>query len=160
MKAQGIKIEIPEGEMRQTIRDLEKFNTDAIKEIQRVVVRSTYRVGARARKKAPVNFGKLRSSIREKVSKMTGEISVNVDYAGAVEFGTKAHIIRPRKKKALAFTPGGGFRFWDESGRIIRKSVKHPGTQAQPYLRPAVQEEEKTFQLAVKKAIENATKGK
>lgn len=151
-------ITISDKELRRIQKDLTDYESTVSKDIQGAIVRSTYRVGARTRQNAPVNFGRLRQSIREKIRKFTGEVTVNVDYAGAVEFGTKAHVIRPNKKKALAFKPGGGFRFWDESGRVVFRSVKHPGTKAQPYLRPALEAEVNPFTKTIKDIIEDATK--
>ena len=151
-------ITITDKEMRRALKDMETYGSTVSKEVHGAIVRSTYRVGGRARQNAPVNFGRLRQSIREKTSKLQGEISVNVDYAGAVEFGTKAHIIRPNRKKALAFKPGGGFRFWDESGRVVVRSVKHPGTRAQPYLGPALEAEVRPLTKKIKDIIEDATK--
>lgn len=43
--------------------------------------------------------------------------------------GTRPHIIAARRKKALRFVQGGAVRF--------AKSVKHPGTKADPYLEAA-----------------------
>jgi hypothetical protein len=48
-----------------------------------------------------------------------------------VEVGTRPHVIEPRDKKALAW-PGG---------KHPVKKVHHPGTQAQPHLRPALYED-------------------
>lgn len=60
-------------------------------------------------------------------------------YAAPVEFGTRAHIIRPRKGKALRFPGSGGGTL---SGRVnsggavvFAKVVHHPGTKAQPFMR-------------------------
>jgi len=128
-------------------------------DIKRLILRTTYRVAAMARKNAPSSFGKLRQSITPKAKNMTGEVAVNVDYAGAVEFGSKPHEIRPKRKRALAFKPGAGFRFWDESGRVVVKVVKHPGTEAQPFLRPAVEQEARNVGPAIKKIIDNAVNG-
>lgn len=65
-----------------------------------------------------------------------------VGYAQAVEFGSKAHVIVPRRRKALAW--GGNRRL---SGNLrsgskpefFAKRVNHPGTQPKPYLRPAAE---------------------
>ena len=151
-------ITISDKEMRKVQKDLSDYSSTVSKEIQGAIVRATYRVGGRARRNAPSKFGKLRQSIREKIGKLKGEISVNVDYAGAVERGTKPHIIKPKKKKALAFKPGGGFRFWDESGRVVLKSVKHPGTSPQPFLGPAMEAEVRPLTKKIKDIIEDATK--
>lgn len=58
----------------------------------------------------------------------TGENPVNI--AHLVEFGTKGHVIKPEKKRALRFTSAG---FAD----IARASVQHPGATAKPFMRPA-----------------------
>lgn len=151
-----IKIEIPPREMQRAMQDLSHYESVVSKEIQAAVVRSTYRAGGRARKLAPSSNGKLIQSIVEKTGILKGEIAVNAQHAGSVEFGSKPHIIKPKTKKALAFKPGAGFRSWDESGRIVVKSVKHPGTKAQPYLRPAMEAEAPLFANTIKSIIEKA----
>lgn len=61
-------------------------------------------------------------------------------YAAFVEFGTKAHDIVPRVKKALRFAPGGSGRLSGapRSGGpvVFAKRVHHPGTKAQPFMVP------------------------
>ena len=153
-----ITIHIPQSEIRKALGNLSGFTQEVNMELEGLVRRSTFRVAGSAKRNAPSNFGKLRQAIVPKVKGLTGEVAVNVDYAGAVEFGTKPHVIRPRWKKALAFKPGAGFRFWDESGRVVVKRVKHPGTKAQPYLRPAVEQEAVRMRKALKRIIENAAK--
>jgi len=45
-----------------------------------------------------------------------------------IEFGTRAHLIRPKPgRKALRWFPGG------TGGAMIRREVHHPGTTAQPF---------------------------
>lgn len=53
----------------------------------------------------------------------------NLRYAGWVNNGTRAHIIRPKK-------PGGYLRFyWPKAGRVVyMRSVHHPGTKAYRFL--------------------------
>ena len=54
-----------------------------------------------------------------------------VPYAKFVYFGTKPHVIKPKKMKALANK---------KSGQIFGKSVNHPGTKANPYIEKAFSE--------------------
>lgn len=65
----------------------------------------------------------------------------NVGYAAAVEFGTRPHVIVPRKKKALAWggerTLGGRLRSGGKPTHFAKR-VNHPGTRAKPYLRPGI----------------------
>lgn len=153
-----IKITIPPAEIARARRELANFEEVVSKDIQGAITRSTYRVGGAARRNAPSQHGKLRQSIVESVKGLEGVISVNAEHAGAVEFGTRPHLIKPKRKKALAFKPGAGFRFWDEAGRIVVKLVRHPGTAAQPYLRPAMQEEAPRLTKAIVNIINEATK--
>lgn len=57
--------------------------------------------------------------------------SALVPYAKFVYFGTRPHIIKPKKMKALANK---------KSGQIFGKSVNHPGTKANPYIEKAFSE--------------------
>ena len=143
-------------EIRKALGDFDAFTNEVNEELHGLITRSTYRVAGAAKRNAPSSFGKLRQNITAMVKGLTGEVAVNVDYAGAVEFGTKPHEIKPRWKKALAFKPGAGFRFWDESGRVVVKRVKHPGTKAQPFLRPAVEAEAEVIKRSLEKIINDA----
>lgn len=99
---------------------------------------------------APADEGNLRRRIREgwKVKKIGDEWHITFsmpDYAPHVEFGTRPHKIRakggPDGADFLAFEPGRKGRL--EAGKslkkgaiIFRKEVQHPGTSAQPFIRP------------------------
>lgn len=62
---------------------------------------------------------------------VAAEVGTTAFYAAFVEFGTKPHVIRAR--------PGGMLVFTGSDGRTVHtKEVHHPGTVAQPYLRPAL----------------------
>lgn len=156
MAADTINIEIPKKELNEALRAFDGFTDEVNKDLKGLIRRSTERVAGNAKRNAPSSHGKLRQSITAKTKGLTGEVAVNVNYAGAVEFGSKPHDITPKRKKALAFKPGAGFKFWDESGRVVVKRVKHPGTKAQPYLRPAVEQEAVRMRKALKKIIEDA----
>lgn len=81
----------------------------------------------------PVDTGNLKSNTDwRKLRRLARRIFNNTDYALAVEFGTPPHTIRPKTKKALAFTltlSNGQVK------RVIVKSVQHPGTPPQPFFR-------------------------
>jgi len=77
----------------------------------------------------PVDTGYLKNSISVVRRGMVLLITMP-DYALYVEFGTPPHIIKPRRKKALRFDVGG------ES--VVVRSVRHPGTMAQPFIRNTI----------------------
>lgn len=54
----------------------------------------------------------------------------SVRYAEFVHEGTRAHVIRPRRRSMLRFVSGGSF--------VFARSVQHPGTSPRPFIRDAV----------------------
>ncbi|MGX1483432.1 HK97 gp10 family phage protein [Streptomyces griseus] len=108
-------------------------------DVKRAVDRTRTDVQNEARRRAPVDTGRLRSSI---VSRAEGSgrtvgyvVGTNVNYAAAVEYGTAPHVIKPTSKKAL---------YWPGARHPVGK-VNHPGTRAQPFMRPAVEMAELFF---------------
>lgn len=89
---------------------------------------------AEARARVPVKTGDLKRSIKITESNIGYDsawftIEPTVDWAKYVESDTKPHIIRARNVEFLKFTIGGR--------TIFRRSVRHPGTRAQPFMGPA-----------------------
>lgn len=102
-------------------------------DVKRAVERTRIDVQNEARRRAPVDTGRLRSSI---VSRAEGSgrsvgyvIGTNVNYAAAVEYGTAPHVIKPKYKRAL---------YWPGAAHPVAQ-VNHPGTRPQPFLRPAIE---------------------
>lgn len=98
----------------------------------------TRQVVTTAQSLAPVRSGTLKTAIRADASrrrgpwKIDGGVSVNVPYAAAVHEGARPHIIRARRAPVLSF-------FWPKVGRqVFFKSVNHPGSRPNPFLRNAV----------------------
>jgi hypothetical protein len=88
-------------------------------------------VVARAKVLAPVDTGRLRASIRVERRSFFGlrqrwTVGSDVDYAPMVNDGTRPHIIRPKRAKALRFNVGGKV--------VFARVVHHPGTRARPFL--------------------------
>lgn len=78
-------------------------------------------------RRAPVDTGVLKNSIRHEVDE-EGNINIYMtDYARHVEYGTKPHVIRIKNKKALS-----------DGKTIFGTKVNHPGTRAQPFIRPSL----------------------
>ncbi len=72
---------------------------------------------------APVDSGDMVKTVKRRGTTIT----VGTDYWHFVEYGTRAHVIRPRTKKAL---------WWPDAQHPVKR-VWHPGTKAQPFIRPA-----------------------
>lgn len=104
--------------------------------MEKNIMRSALRAGAaviltEVQQRIPTDTGQLRASARITTRYRRGEVSASVKvgnfvawYAHLVEFGTRDHKI---------VDPQGGMSF---NGRIVHM-VDHPGTTAQPFMRPA-----------------------
>lgn len=80
--------------------------------------------------------GTLRSSLEARIvgqgPTLAAEVgSWTVDYATFVEYGTKPHDIRPKDSNGVLV-------FWVKGKKVTTKLVHHPGTRAQPFIRPAL----------------------
>jgi HK97 gp10 family phage protein len=89
-------------------------------------------VEADAKRRAPVKDGFLRGSIASRVDRETATIYTDIEYAQAVEYGTRPHIITVKSARVLS-----------DGKRVFGTSVNHPGTKAQPYMRPAIDKNRK-----------------
>lgn len=80
---------------------------------------------------------------------LEGTVFAGAPYAAAVEDGTRPHVIEAKHRRALRIPIEGGFLF--------RRRVNHPGTQAQPFLGPALEQSaddiEGEFTAAVELAL-------
>jgi HK97 gp10 family phage protein len=121
---------------------LEWFGDEVIKKVKAAKVPALTAacklVQSTAKPLAPVKEGELRASIVYKVSGEEGRIGTNVDYAPHVEYGTKAHEIKVKNAKVL--TDGKSF---------FGKTVNHPGTTAQPFMRPALDNNRKNIEKLI-----------
>lgn len=131
---------------------LEAFGPALADELEDAAEDIALRIEADAKRKAPVESGRLRGSIASEAERVSEEvvravIGSNVEYAPFVEMGTDPH---PITGDPLAWEGGGGeMQFATE--------VQHPGTPAQPFLRPAVEQNKPFVRDRVAEAVENAT---
>lgn len=97
--------------------------------------------GAKARVHRKTGF-LARSIVAGAVDQDSAIVYVNAPYAAAEEFGSKPHVIVPKRARVLAWPSAEGRRL---SGRArtgttamtFAQKVRHPGTKAHPYIIPA-----------------------
>jgi phage gpG-like protein len=86
---------------------------------------------------------------------LTAVVGTNLVYAKIHEYGgvTRAHVIRARNKKALAFQIGGV--------GLVRKSVQHPGSKMpeRSFLRSSLRENAARIRAAIDAAVARGIKG-
>ena len=82
-----------------------------------------------ARRLCPRDTGALKRSIKLFNAGRTWYVSVGTDYWADVEYGTRPHIIRSHGAYPLRNRA---------TGQVFGPVVHHPGTPAQPFMRPAI----------------------
>lgn len=94
-----------------------------------------------------VDTGRLKGSITTNIiGQFNGEVSTNLEYASAVEDGSRPHIIT-----------GNPWLYWEGAEHPV-KEVHYPGTKASPYMEPAAIKNEKKFNDDLKKITEKILK--
>lgn len=117
-------------------------------QITRAIALSVALVNRQAKQEAPVKTGRLRSGIRSRISPFQGMVESTVNYGVFIHEGTAAHIIRPVKKKAL---------YWKGASHPV-KSVQHPGTKPNPFMKRGAERSEGQVQLIFQRAVNNVAK--
>ena len=129
--------------------DLNKYSEDLVKQIDAEIFASAEEMATRAKQKAPVDTGRLRTSIKvekDPNSKLAYDLVANVRYAAYVEFGTG-----PEAKEYTATLDSE----WKEYAESFKTNRPGGHTPAQPFFYPSVRE---VFPQMVKR-IEDLIKG-
>lgn len=120
--------------MKITFNINKKLRRDEIFEgLKKVLFLSMLKMNELAVIYVPVDKGLLKSKINllpATPGYVSYTLTAGTDYAVDVEFGTSPRVITAVNKRALRFKIGGE--------EVIVRSVMHPGTEAQPYFRPAL----------------------
>lgn len=101
-----------------------------------------------AKRKCPVDTGQLRASITHEVEGQTGIVGTNVEYAPYVEYGTGIYARDGNGRQ----TP------WAYQDRETGEWIWTKGQVAQPYLEPALLENENEIFRLFEEAIEKGVK--
>lgn len=133
-------------------KQLAEFLNQLPLKIERNIMRSALRAGAsviakEAKINAPIKSGNLKKSIRTGSNTRRGYVEAYIAaggrrskdgklkkgafYAQFIEYGTATHFIKPKNKKKLSFVAKDGTN-------VNTFSVNHPGIQAKPFMRPAL----------------------
>ena len=142
-------IRIDTNELDKFAVEITKLDDKTKDNVQKVLNNTGFKIEAQAKtnlnRNKSVVTGHLMRGITTKIGNM--EVTVhtsNIKYAPMVEYGTKAHIIKAKNKKAL---------YWKGASHPV-KSVRHPGSKAKPYLIPAFESEKDNLIKNLKEVIE------
>ena len=110
--------------------DIKAFGLE--KPIEELVKKTADFAEKTMKEKAPKRTGRLRGSIHKKVGRLEAEIGPSAPYAIYIEYGTRPHIIRPVRARALRFEVNGEV--------VFTRLIRHPGTKPQRFIRETVEE--------------------
>ena len=100
------------------------------------LARSGFTVEAEAKRRSPVDTGRLRASIATDVQPFMVSIGSNVKYAPFVEFGTRPHF--PPLQAMQPWARRHGFPSGNAGAFLVAKAIARRGTKPKPFLVPAL----------------------
>ena len=141
-------IKINADELNKFSVEVTKLSSEVEEDVKKVVKNSAFNIERNAKsnltKNKSVATGELRRRTSTDIKGLEATIHTsNLKYAPHVEYGTKAHIIKPKNKR---------FLYW-EGAKYPVKKVNHPGSKAKPFLIPAFEKEKDQFLEALKEVI-------
>ena len=146
-----------------TIKNLDKLtlklNNMSEMDVRKVMNKATTLVHGQAKDLAPVDTGDLAGSIHMETRKIAkgyqGRVYTNLEYAPYVEFGTgiKGNGTYPYKIEGftLAYKDKGWCYWSDKEEKIIFTT----GQKAQPYMYPAIKNNEKRIRQMLKEGVKD-----
>lgn len=128
---------------------LQKSNPQLLAQpLRQFLQRSVITVQGKARENAPVDTGRLRSSIATEIDSSTpphwGQIGTNVSYAKPMEYGTGRLSDAPDSQGGVHWPPGDALQTWAsrhgfKSGYQVARIIgKRGGLKPRKYLRKAL----------------------
>jgi HK97 gp10 family phage protein len=118
--------------------DVDKIKGTIEDAIQKGIIKSTNLVHSKAMQYCPVDTGRMKNAILQDVKGLEGSVSVNVNYAEAVEYGTGAHKTSEGHEKFVENIKEWCRLHGIENWYAVYKKIVEEGTPMQPFLRPAL----------------------
>lgn len=158
-----IEIRIDSTELNKALKNIGRYSLEKQQQISKQIVTSGFNIQRNARNnlRRVVKRGaspRAESAIRfQSLGKFVARVIADFYYAVFIEHATRPHIIRPKKKKALAWgrTIGLTTEFIEKKEHLAKR-VSHPGTKAKPFMEPAAETERPKFINAIKQILKRA----
>jgi len=140
-------VKVDRSELNRLMKDISAWDGKKRMAVETILKSSSKDIQKQAKLRVPVRSGKLKSTVKQKFSapKMQAMVFSNLQYAHIVEFGARAHTIRPKKKKVLRIPKDGGY--------VFAKEVNVPKLTAKPFMKPAYEYEEHHIIRNLRKAL-------
>lgn len=82
-------------DVQKALNRIAKYGGRSERGVKQAVAKATLSIESGAKKRAPVDTGNLRSSIKGDVNGFEGEVTAGAEYAPFVEFGTRHNASQP-----------------------------------------------------------------
>lgn len=154
MARKGITIQVIGTD--KAVKTFEKLDKKAIDGVKQSVIGSAFKIETEAKRKAPSDTGRLRSSIQTEIRKNGFEavIFTDVEYALPVEEGTVPHFPPPNALSGWANRHGlNGLEF------IIARAIARRGLPPRPFLFPSWDNERPNFINSIKAVARRLERG-
>ena len=140
-------VKVPAGELSRAIKQIKAWDGRTRLRVENALRKGTRLVRREAMQRVPKDTGRLRKSLKTRFSssKLEGQVYSMEPHAHLVEFGARAVIIRPKRKKALRIPLADGYKF--------TKIAVVPKRAGKPFLKPAYDSVEPQIIQDVKKAL-------
>lgn len=135
--------------LREFQVDLERGGPEVERLCKAIVRKAGFDTVAVAQQLVPVDTGHLKNSIGVDFDPdgLGFDAGPTANYGAAVEYGTRPHVIKPKKAKALHWV--------DENGDdVFARRVNHPGTAPRPYMRPAFERAADQAERAIEQVVD------
>lgn len=146
--ARGFYVNFKVPELDQALKNMSKYNGKTALKVEGVVQSSTKAIknGATMRIHSVSGNLKKRTTYSFNKQKITGTIRSRSPVAHLVEFGAKATVVKPSKKKALTIDQFGN--------RNYAKEAHIPKRAERPYMRPAYEDEKPNMIRGLREAVQ------
>lgn len=130
-------------DLQRTLGAFKTYDAQTQERLRSTVQSSTSAIMLGAKRRARVKTGGLVRNITMTYdgAQNTGTVRAKSPHAHLVEYGARAALVRPVKKKALAI------------GENVVASAKVPARAAHPYMRPAFEDEKPNLLRATQAAV-------
>lgn len=154
MARDGISVEVIG--IDKAIRKFEDLNQQALDGVKQSVISSAFRIETDAKRRAPSDTGRLRSSIQTEIRKNGFEAVVftDVSYGPPVEEGARPHFPPPNALTGWANRHGlNGLEF------VIARAIARRGLPPRPFLFPAWDKERPDFINSIRAVARGLERG-
>lgn len=166
-----VDFQVNQAELANVIKQVREVGEQAKRDLENEINKSAIKIESDAKRNAPVDDGRLRSSISTSPFGDYGrEVEVAARYAPYVEFGTKSKVQIPQglESYAMQFKSSGGnfddllksIEVWakkkglpEEAAYPIAVKIARDGVRAQPFLFPAYNAEKLKLIKRLKKKL-------